>query len=260
MTVSFETTFHLHTIKCDLNWVLSQSSSTYPAVLTDDVELDTSGVGDEPALLCLTSEATSVKIITIICHDVRCMKTKDCSSSCLWLDQHKTSPVDSGLQISMYACTPTLKWSTEAEIIVVVIVNFGKAHPVEDWSTVMIWWQILGWNQRSIQSWILQCSCWLCKSNCTSIVVSTSHFYLQLHWPSARPVSQVGPAPAWLWFLPLPSSLPPFASSSTVSSFGCGTLPALAGMCSTPSPVDDAWALAASHTVQTYQYIERELQ
>ena len=38
------------------------SPSTYPSVLTDDAELDASGVGDEQTLLCLISEAASGKI------------------------------------------------------------------------------------------------------------------------------------------------------------------------------------------------------
>ena len=85
----------------------TESPSTYPAVLTDDVELDASGVGDEPALLCLTSEAASVKII-ILCHDVWSMGKKGWSLSCLWLDQHKSSHVDNSqcMSVFLHPCGP----------------------------------------------------------------------------------------------------------------------------------------------------------
>ena len=63
-----------------------------------------------------------------------CMMAKKDGS---WLDQHKSSHVDSGSQISVYACNPIFVWPTEAETIFMATV---KAHPVENWSTVIIWW------------------------------------------------------------------------------------------------------------------------
>ena len=63
---------------------------------------------------------------------------KDWSLSCLWLDQHKCSHVESGSQISMYVSIPTLVWPTEAETIVMATVNLVRHTLLK---TEVIWWR-----------------------------------------------------------------------------------------------------------------------